>query len=205
MNDTNTNKKKTLSIIALIMVLCILILFMVMTFQKPGPRYTKPTPPDVNSLDRLFYDMGIQKIPGVDPPKDILLEDVNGNQVKLSDKKGRVVFLNFWATWCPGCRIEMPSMEKLHHQFKDRDFVIIAISIQEPVARVKQFLFQNRLSFITLLDKNGIVGSRFGAFSIPTTYLLNKEGKVIGKAVGSRDWHSQEALSLFEHLIEKGP
>jgi len=201
MNDIKPTPKKHVSILVLIVATCILILVGVMAYRKPDSRHTTVAPPDINTIDRLFYDMGVQKIPSVVPPGDILLKDVDGNRVRLSDLKGNIVFLNFWATWCPGCLIEMPSMEKLHNRFKDRDFVMVAISMQEPAVRVKQFLIQNKLSFITLLDTDGHVGSRFGAFSIPTTYILDRDGGVIGKAVGSRDWHSKEAISLFEHLI----
>jgi len=204
MNKTTTTPKKNVLIFAAIVVTCLLILFLVMAYRKSPSQDLSVPPQKINTLDRLFYEMGIQKIPGVYPPEDIVFNDVNGQRVKLSDLKGNIVFLNFWATWCPGCRVEMPSMEKLHKQFKDREFVIIAVSVQEPAFRVKQFLIQNRLSFTTLLDIDGNMGSRFGAFSIPTTYILDRDGGIIGKAVGSRDWYSKEALSLFQHLIERG-
>ena len=152
-------------------------------------------------LDRLFENIGIVRIPHVTRPVEIQLEDAFGNNVRISDFRGKVVFLNFWATWCAACVVEMPSMEKLHRRFKDRDFVMVAINVQESDAQVKAFFEKLKLSFTTLLDANGEVATGFAVNALPTTYVLDKEGRLIGAAIGPREWDSRASIALFEHLI----
>jgi len=152
-------------------------------------------------LDRLFENIGIVRIPHVTRPVEIQLKDAYGNNVRMSDFRGKVVFLNFWATWCAACVVEMPSMEKLHRRFKDRDFVMVAINVQESDAQVKAFFEKLKLSFTTLLDVNGEVATGFAVNALPTTYVLDKQGRLIGAAIGSREWDSRASIALFEHLI----
>jgi peroxiredoxin len=152
-------------------------------------------------LDRLFENIGIVRIPHVTQPVEIQLKDAFGNNVRMSDFRGKVVFLNFWATWCAACVVEMPSMEKLHRRFKDRDFVMVAINVQESDAQVKAFFEKLKLSFTTLLDVSGEVATGFAVNALPTTYVLDKEGRLIGAAIGPREWDSRASIALFEHLI----
>ena len=153
--------------------------------------------------ERLFEEIGVVQIPPTPIPFDISLPDLNGMMVKFSDFKGKIVFLNFWATWCPPCRFEMPAMEKLHKKLKDKDFVMIAVDLQDPASVVKKYFKKNKLTFISLLDADGQVSGLFGVRSIPTTFILDKEGRIIGGAVGAREWNSQESVALFEHLINQ--
>jgi peroxiredoxin len=157
---------------------------------------------DPGTIDRFFKTMGIVKLAGIAPPVEIALGDLTGKTIRVSDFKGKIVLLNFWTTWCPDCRYEMPSMEKLYRHFKDREFVMLAINLQEPAERVKSFYEKYKLSFTTLLDTNGQIGYRFGIRSIPTTFILNQKGGLIGKALGPREWDSEPALAMFEHLIQ---
>ena len=152
-------------------------------------------------LDRLFGNMGILKIPHVTQPVEIQLKDVHGNWIRLSDYRGKVVFLNFWATWCAACVVEMPAMEKLHLRFKDKDFVMIAINMQESDAQVKAFFEKLKLSFTTLLDSNGEVAAGFAVNALPTTFVLDKEGRIVGAAIGPREWDSRASIALFDYLI----
>ncbi|MGD9180830.1 MAG: TlpA disulfide reductase family protein [Desulfobacterales bacterium] len=154
------------------------------------------------ALERLFSNIGILKIPHISRPVEIQLKDVFGNTVSLSEFRGKVVFLNFWATWCPPCIIEMPSMEKLHRRFKDKNFVMVAINSQEADAQVKSFFEKNKLSFTALLDSSGEVGSWFGVNLLPTSFVLDKQGRIIGKAIGPREWDSPASIDLFDYLID---
>ena len=153
-------------------------------------------------LDQLFRKMEIHKIPHVTRPIEIQLKDPFGNTVRLSDYRGKIVFLNFWATWCPTCVIEMPSMEKLHRRLKDKEFVMVAINLQETPERVRSFFEKLELSFISLLDSSGAVGSGFAVRGLPTTFVLDKEGRIIGKALGPREWDNRASVALFEYLID---
>jgi thiol-disulfide isomerase/thioredoxin len=145
-------------------------------------------------LDRLFNDLGVLKIPHPTDPPEITLKDPNGQSVSLSDFRGKIVFINFWTTWCLACVIEMPSMEKLHQKFKDKDFAMVAVNLQESASKVKQFFKEFKLTFMTLLDSTGDVGAELGIRSIPTTFILDKSGRIIGKALGPREWESQESM-----------
>ena len=153
-------------------------------------------------LERLFSNIGILKVAQISQPVEIQLKDVFGNTVSLSDFRGNVVFLNFWATWCPPCVIEMPSMQKLHRRFKDKNFVMVAINSQETDAQVKSFLNKYKLSFTALLDSSGEVGTWFDVNAFPTTFVLDKEGRIIGRALGPREWDSQASVALFDYLID---
>jgi thiol-disulfide isomerase/thioredoxin len=112
------------------------------------------------------------------------------------------VFINFWTTWCLACVIEMPSMEKLHQKFKDKDFVMVAINLQESASTIKQFYKEYKLTFTTLLDSTGDVGAGLGIRSIPTTFILDKNGRILGKALGPREWEGKKSIALFEYLTD---
>ena len=157
---------------------------------------------DSRGMDRLFSIVGVIKVPPAKDPVKINLKDVNGKNTSLSDFKGKIVFLNFWTTWCPTCRIEMPSMEKLHQKLKNKDFAMVTINLQESVSQVKSFFEEFKLTFTALLDSTGEVGASFGIRSIPTTYILDKTGRIIGLVSGPREWDSKAAIALFENLID---
>ncbi len=154
-------------------------------------------------VDRLFKKLGIIKIPRIPPPVDFVLPDLNGRPVRLSDFKGRVVVLNFWTTWCPDCRREMPALETLHQRFKERPWVLLAVDLRESGEKVAGFFQAHGLSFTALLDQDGAVGRSFGIRSIPTTFIIDGQGAMIGKAMGSRGWENRAAAELFEILMKE--
>lgn len=157
---------------------------------------------DSRGMDRLFSIVGVIKVPPAKDPVRINLKDMNGKNISLSDFKGKIVFLNFWTTWCPTCRIEMPSMEKLHQKLKNKDFAMVTINLQESASQVKAFFEEFKLTFTALLDSTGEVSALFGIRSIPTTYILDKTGRIIGLVSGPREWDSKAAIALFENLID---
>jgi thiol-disulfide isomerase/thioredoxin len=146
--------------------------------------------------------MGVLQISQDSDPLEIRLSDPTGRPVSLSEFRGKIVFINFWTTWCLACVIEMPSMEKLYQRFKDKNFVMVAINLQESAERVKQFYKEHQLTFTTLLDITGDVGAALGINAIPTTFILDKNGRIIGKALGPREWESKKSIALFEYLTD---
>jgi peroxiredoxin len=130
------------------------------------------------------------------------LKDEKGENISLADYKGRVVLLNFWATWCVPCRTEMPDMVKLYDKFKDRGFVILAVDQQEDAQRVAKFKAELGINFPTAVDETGRVGLRYGVRALPTTYVIDRLGRTLAGAVGIRDWNSKEAYNLIESLLE---
>jgi peroxiredoxin len=195
--------KKKIGAITLSLFAAVLIAYMVISCDKPES--TLPIEENTNSpeIDRLLRDMGVTKVPHLAPPVDFNLLDLNGNKIVLSGLKGKIVFLNFWATWCPPCREEMPSMQKLYTRFKDKDFAMLAVSVKEPAPVVKKFFKDYSLTFTALLDSDGELMTSYGVRAIPATYILDRDGAIVGKAFGPRKWDSKKAMALFEHLINK--
>jgi thiol-disulfide isomerase/thioredoxin len=103
----------------------------------------------------------------------------------LSDLKGKDVFLNFWATWCPPCKGEMPEIEKLYQETKNSNLVIVAIEIGEPLNDVKAFIQQNNYNFKVLLDSDQKVSSQYGITGVPTSFFINKEGNIVAENIGA--------------------
>lgn len=115
---------------------------------------------------------------------DFKLKDLNGKELSLSDLKGKKVFLNFWATWCPPCKAEMPEIEKLYQETKDSDLVIVAVEIGEPLDTVRPFIENNKYNFKVLLDPDQSVETKYNITSIPTSYFIDTEGNIVSKHVG---------------------
>lgn len=152
--------------------------------------------------DELLKKLSIEKFEKKTSAPDFTLQDLNGNPVSLRDLRGKVVFLNFWATWCPPCRLEMPTMEELHKEFDSQGLTILAINFRESPEEIKTFFKQHHLTFTTLLDKEAEVFGLYQAWSLPTTYLVNKNGEIVGRVIGYRDWHSDQAKAFFRQLLE---
>ena len=130
------------------------------------------------------------------------LPDTNGKLVSLSDYKGKWVFVNFWATWCGPCVIEMPMLAKLHNTMKGKKFEMLAINVEEIEPEyVKKFVKDNNLPFTVLLDKDSKIGKTYSVSSLPTTYVVSPAGEVYTRAVGMREWDSEEVITYFKDLV----
>jgi len=132
---------------------------------------------------------------------DIVLPGLDGRIISVRKQSGRVVFLTFWASWCPDCRREMPSLVRLYDEYKDKGLSMVGVNLMESPDLVRSFEKEFHLSFPLLLDQAGETSRRFSLHSIPTTYLLEGNGTVIGIASGSRDWDSDTARALFDLLL----
>ena len=142
----------------------------------------------------------------VTPPlaaPDFTLLDMDGEAHKLSDYRGKVVMLNFWATWCPPCRREMPSMQRLYEKYRDRGLVVVAVNQFEDPDLV--FEFSGRLSleptFPILFDRESRIAEQYKVVGLPSTYLLDKDGKIHFKAIGGREFDHPEVEKLIESLL----
>lgn len=134
---------------------------------------------------------------------DFQLEDTKGNKVSLSDLRGKVVLVNFWATWCPPCIEEMPSMERLNEVIAGDDFVLLAINTEKNGRSiVPAFLEKTPYTFPILYDDQGVVQKRYGVFKFPESFIINKDGTVAEKIIGPLDWSSLETVNYFKGLIK---
>ena len=142
----------------------------------------------------------------VTPPlaaADFQLPDMDGEMHALSDYRGKVVMLNFWATWCPPCRREMPSMQRLYDKYRDRGLVVVAVNQWEDPDLV--FEFTGRLSleptFPILFDRESRIAEEYAVKGLPTTYLLDKQGNIRFRAIGGREFDHPEVEALIEDLL----
>jgi peroxiredoxin len=136
------------------------------------------------------------------PAPDFTLKDLQGNAVTLSEFKGKVVFLNFWATWCPPCRVEMPSMERLYEVYGDRGFVMLAVNVEQAAEPVLAFLKENPHAFPILLDPDARVQRLYGVYRFPETFLIDQDGTVVEHYLGARDWSSVDFLAKIKSMLE---
>lgn len=116
---------------------------------------------------------------------DFTLVDLNGKKVSLSDFKGKNVYLNFFATWCPPCKQEMPDIEKVYQEYKDKDLVVLAVDLGEDRDTVKNFIDKNKYSFKVLLDSDQSVGEKYNISAIPVSYFIDRNGNVKAKRIGA--------------------
>jgi Peroxiredoxin len=116
---------------------------------------------------------------------DFTLKDLDGNKVSLSDFKGKNVYINFFATWCPPCKGEMPDIENVYKEFKDKDLVVLAVDLGEQTETVKNFIESNKYSFKVLLDSDTSVAEKYNISAIPVSLFIDKNGNIKAKRVGA--------------------
>jgi cytochrome c biogenesis protein CcmG/thiol:disulfide interchange protein DsbE len=154
----------------------------------------------------LFFNLTISRPPvrpGL-PAPNFTFPGLDGKKMSLTDLKGKVVFLNVWATWCPPCREEMPSMENLYQELKGKDFEILAISIDASGAKVvTPFMKEFKLSFPALLDPENTVQNLYGTTGVPESFIINKEGIIEKIVIGPMDWASPAVVLFFRNLIQR--
>ena len=125
-------------------------------------------------------------------PLDFTLNDLEGNPVSLSDFRGKTIFVNFWATWCPPCRAEMPHMEKIYNEYKDEDVVFLAVNLtqtEKSTEVISQFVKDYGLTFPVVLDEKGDAMVDYEIVAYPTTYVLDKQGIIREKFQGAIDYN----------------
>jgi thiol-disulfide isomerase/thioredoxin len=133
------------------------------------------------------------------------LPAVDRTRVSLADFRGKMVLLNFFATWCGPCREEMPGMERLHRVYRNKGLVVLAVDMQEGREAVAAFMRELKLSFPSLLDGDGEVAYQYGLRGVPATFLIGRGGEILWRAYGGREWDGQEAQRYFSRILADGP
>jgi thiol-disulfide isomerase/thioredoxin len=113
------------------------------------------------------------------------------------------VLLNFWASWCAPCRAEMPAMERLYREFKGKGFEIVAVNVKDKRPAALAMAKDLNISYPIMMDPQGEAGLLYGAWGMPTTYLIDRRGAVLARLFGPADWHSTEARNLIKKLLEQ--
>ncbi|MFN2367012.1 MAG: peroxiredoxin family protein [Desulfurivibrionaceae bacterium] len=137
------------------------------------------------------------------PAPDFELLDIEGNLWKLSELKGQVVFVNFWATWCPPCREEMPAMQELYEAMPDDRFKMLAILNNDDPNLAAIFAEKNGFEFPILVDPASEIGNAYGITGVPETYIVDKEGILRQKYLGPREWSSPKAQQMLLDYINR--
>ena len=135
---------------------------------------------------------------------DFSLRNLKGNYESLDSFRGQVVVLNFWATWCAPCRVEMPSFEKLYRRYRSEGVAVLAVTLDKNAGpKIKSFVDEYELSFPILLDEKGEVERLYPSMTIPFTYVIDREGRVVARVDGAKNWESNKTFEAIEYLLKK--
>jgi peroxiredoxin len=135
---------------------------------------------------------------------EFTLPDINGKKVSLSDFKGKVILLNFWATWCGPCTGEMPSLNNLYAAFKNEGFVVLAVSIDPSERAVQSFVSAKGITFPVLMDPDKeAYFDLYAVFALPTSFLIDRKGMIVAKILGDREWDSPDMKNKIADLLKQ--
>lgn len=143
---------------------------------------------------------GLTPLPDRPTAPELNLEDLQGKNHRLAEYRGRVVVVNFWATWCPPCRAEMPSLQRAWEQTQDEGIVWLAVDVGEEEEQVFAFSGAHDYRFPILLDRDASVLSRWPVKGMPTTLVVDSQGRIAYRAIGGREWDAPELLGAIRAL-----
>jgi cytochrome c biogenesis protein CcmG, thiol:disulfide interchange protein DsbE len=126
---------------------------------------------------------------------------IDARPISLSSLQGKVVVVNFWATWCLECRQEMPALERLHRELATQGLAIVGINVREKMETVQRYAKELSLTFPLVLDPDGKMNTLYGVVGLPTTFLIGRDGRAVALAIGPREWGSAPARALFKALL----
>ena len=151
---------------------------------------------------KTYKNKGLSQWRGSSETPPLNLTNLNEKLTDISSYKGKVVLVNFWASWCPPCVHEMPSMQKLEDQFKSKGFNIVAVNMAEKRRVIKKFIAEKvKVTFQILLDSNGVALKKWKVYAFPTSYLLGKKGKIRYAVYGAIDWNSASVHKTIKTLL----
>jgi len=188
MNAGETRPKENILRLLTILVVFIVAVFLIVLFIEERYSTVTTTPP-------------IQL--GLEAP-NFTFPDLNGQRVTLFDHRGKVVLVNIWATWCPPCRQEMPSMQRLYEKFRGKNLEILAVSIDSNGREAVDPLMRKiDLTFPVLLDPKETIKPLYGITGVPESFIVDKEGILVKKIIGPIDWSTPEVFLFFRDLMQK--
>jgi peroxiredoxin len=153
------------------------------------------------ALPELLKALNVSGYTSVMQPPEFIGFTADGQRVSLAGLSGRVVLLNFWATWCLECRTEMPAFERLHREFSVQGLAVVGINAREEITTIREYAKELGLSFPLLSDPTGKINSDYGVIGLPTTFLIGRSGRAVALAIGPREWGSKPARALTQALL----
>jgi len=173
------------------LLIVIALTLLVLRIQKSGPEHLQPETNEFKPQE------------GYLAPR-FTLRNLKGNLEGIDDHLGKVIIINFWATWCTPCVKEMPSFENLYRRFRSKGLTILAVSLDKSSSsKVQEFADKYKLSFPVLLDTDGVAEKLYPSFTIPFTYVVDKQGRVVARVDGGKNWESIETFEAVEHLLKQ--
>ena|SRR2546427_948845 len=152
-------------------------------------------------VTELLQELNLTAYPRGARPPEFNGHTTDGRTVSLASLRGKVVLLNFWATWCQECRPEMPLFERLHREFTAQGLSVIGINAREGGVAIRAYAKELGLSFPVVLDPKGEISGAYGVIGLPTTFLIGRDGRAVALAVGPRDWASVPARAIIQALL----
>ena len=152
--------------------------------------------------DRALAGLFLFKPRVVQPAKPFSVDTPAGKGLTLRDLRGKVVLLNFWATWCPPCLREMPSMEGAHQRYRARGLAVVAISVDADPAVVPPYLKERKITFPIGFDPKSRVADDYGVRALPATFLIDRAGQLAALAMGPREWDGPAARAVFDAMLK---
>jgi peroxiredoxin len=149
----------------------------------------------------LLHELNLTTYSRPTMPPDFNGRTADGSDLSLASRKGKVVLLNFWATWCLECRPEMAAFERLHREFSAQGLAVVGINAREETSTIREYAKELGLTFPLISDPTGKINSAYGVIGLPTTFLIGRSGRAVALAVGPREWSAKPARALIQALL----
>ena len=157
------------------------------------------------ALAELLKPLNVSAYPSLMHPPDFSGLTPDNRTVSLASLQGKVLLLNFWASWCLECRPEMPMFEQLHREFSAQGLAIVGINAREGTSTIRAYAKELGLTFPLIRDSSGKINSAYGVIGLPTTFLIGRNGRAVALAIGPREWSGQPARALIQALLDEPP
>ena len=174
------------------MAVCVIVAFMT---ALNAPAAERP------ALEELLKALNASGYPSVMQPPEFSGFTADSRRVSLVGLSGRVVLLNFWATWCLECRAEMPAFERLHREFSVQGLAVVGINAREGTGTIREYAKELGLTFPLISDPTGKINSTYGVIGLPTTFFIGRDGRPVALAIGPREWSGKPARALIQALL----